>query len=188
MPIRSCPLSGALGTFVDHVIGAIFTYIVRSIVGSGLGGTLADPVHNYPGYFEHGSLFDRFPYLLPNLVCAGVVILGMVIGILFLQETHEDLKERRDYGLDIGDWILDFFRPNQLEDKAGETLALFEDVSPAYSSSQSSPAVNPTLVGELPNEAQPESLPMSSRRRDAAVSKAFTWQVCLNIVGYGILA
>jgi hypothetical protein len=166
----------------------LLTNGLRSIVGSGLGGTLADPVRNYPGYFESGSLFDRFPYLLPNLVCAGVVIFGMVVGILFLEETHEDLKDRRDYGLDIGDWILDFFRPNQLDEKAGETLALFEDAVPGYSSSQSSPAVNPTLVGELPNEAQPVSPPMSSRRRDAAVSKAFTWQVCLNIVGYGILA
>ncbi|KAH0291692.1 MFS general substrate transporter [Aureobasidium namibiae CBS 147.97] len=165
-----------------------FVWCLGSIVGSGLGGTLADPVRNYPGYFEHGSLFDRFPYLLPNLVCAGVVIFGMVIGVLFLEETHEDLKGQRDYGLDIGDWILNFFRPNQLEEKAGETLALFEDAAPGYSSSQSSPTVNPTLVGELPNEAQPVSLPMSSRRRDAAVSKAFTWQVCLNIVGYGILA
>lgn len=146
-------------------------------------------MRNYPGYFEHGSLFEKFPYLLPNLVCAGVVILGMIVGILFLEETHEDLKDRRDYGLDIGDWILDFFRPNQLHEKAGETLALFEDAAPDYSSSQSSPLVNPILVGELPNEAQPvSSQPTCSRRRDAAVAKAFTWQVCLNIVGYGILA
>jgi hypothetical protein len=113
----------------------------------------------------------------------------MMVGILFLEETHEDLKDRRDYGLDIGDWILDFFRPNQLHEKAGETLALFEDAVPGYSSSQSSPVVNPILVGELPNEAQPaSSQPISSHRRDAAVAKAFTWQVCLNIVGYGILA
>ncbi|THY44474.1 MFS general substrate transporter [Aureobasidium pullulans] len=166
-----------------------FVWCLGSIVGSGLGGTLADPVRNYPGYFEHGSLFDKFPYLLPNLVCAGVVIFGMVVGILFLEETHEDLKDRRDYGLDIGDWLLDFFRPNQIDEKAGETLALFEDVPPGYSSSESSPALNPILVGELPNEAQPAS-PQSagSSRRDAAVSNAFTWQVCLNIVGYGILA
>ncbi|KAG9691534.1 MFS general substrate transporter, partial [Aureobasidium melanogenum] len=149
-----------------------FVWCLGSIVGSGLGGTLADPVRNYPGYFEHG-----------------VVIFGMMVGILFLEETHEDLKDRRDYGLDIGDWILDFFRPNQLHEKAGETLALFEDAAPGYSSSQSSPVVNPILVGELPNEAQPvSSQPISSHRRDAAVAKAFTWQVCLNIVGYGILA
>ncbi|KAH0066235.1 MFS general substrate transporter, partial [Aureobasidium melanogenum] len=110
-----------------------FIWCLGSIVGSGLGGTLADPVRNYPGYFEHGSLFEKFPYLLPNLVCAGVVIFGMTVGILFLEETHEDLKGRRDYGLDIGDWILDFFRPNQLHEKAGETLALFEDATPGYS-------------------------------------------------------
>jgi hypothetical protein len=167
---------------------AIFTHTIRSIVGSGLGGTLADPVRNYPSYFKHGSLFDKFPYLLPNLVCAAVVIFGMVVGILFLEETHEDLKDRRDYGLDIGNWILDVFRPNQLDEKVGETLALFQDAAPGYSSSQSSPAVSPTLIGELPNEVQPVSLPASPRRCDAAVSKAFTWQVCLNIVGYGILA
>ncbi|CAD0014860.1 unnamed protein product [Aureobasidium pullulans] len=113
----------------------------------------------------------------------------MVVGILFLEETHEDLKDRRDYGLDIGDWLLDFFRPNQIDEKAGETLALFEDVPPGYSSSESSPALNPILVGELPNEAQPASPQLAgSSRRDAAVSNAFTWQVCLNIVGYGILA
>ncbi|KEQ86948.1 MFS general substrate transporter [Aureobasidium pullulans EXF-150] len=166
-----------------------FVWCLGSIVGSGLGGTLADPVRNYPGYFEHGSLFDKFPYLLPNLVCAGVVIFGMVVGILFLEETHEDLKDRRDYGLDIGDWLLDFFRPNQIDEKAGETLALFEDVPPGYSSSESSPALNPILVGELPNEAQSASPQLAgSSRRDAAVSNAFTWQVCLNIVGYGILA
>ncbi|KAI4835344.1 MFS general substrate transporter [Aureobasidium sp. EXF-8845] len=187
-PIRSCPLSGVLGMLAIDVDNDLSTNPIRSIVGSGLGGTLADPVRNYPGYFEDGSLFDRFPYLLPNLVCAAVVIFGMVVGILFLEETHEDLKDRRDYGLEIGDWILDFFRPNQLDEKAGETLALFEDAAPGYLSSQSSPTVNPTLVGELPNEAQPVSSPMSSRRRDAAVSKAFTWQVCLNIIGYGILA
>lgn len=146
-------------------------------------------MRNYPGYFEHGSLFEKFPYLLPNLVCAGVVILGMIVGILFLEETHEDLKDRRDYGLEIGDWILDFFRPNQLHEKAGETLALFEDAAPGYSSSQSSPLLNPILVGELPNEAQlVSSQPTCSRRRHAAIAKAFTWQVCLNIVGYGILA
>ncbi|KAI5254081.1 MFS general substrate transporter [Aureobasidium subglaciale] len=166
-----------------------FVWCLGSIIGSGLGGTLADPVHNYPGYFEHGSLFDKFPYLLPNLVCAGVVIFGLVIGILFLEETHEDFKDRRDYGLDVGDWILEFFRPTQLVGKAGETLALFEDVPPGYSSGESSPAINPILVGELPNEAQPVSAQtVATGRRDAAVSNAFTWQVCLNIVGYGILA
>ncbi|THW12384.1 MFS general substrate transporter, partial [Aureobasidium pullulans] len=63
------------------------------------------------------------------------------------------------------------------------------DVPPGYSSSESSPALNPILVGELPNEAQPASPQLAgSSRRDAAVSNAFTWQVCLNIVGYGILA
>lgn len=114
----------------------------------------------------------------------------MLVGILFLEETHEDMKDRRDYGLEVGDWLLGFFRPSQVNEKAGETLALIEDDSPpGYFSNESSPSMNPVLVGELPNEAQPVPLQSAgSRRRDTAVTNAFTWQVVLNIIGYGILA
>lgn len=114
----------------------------------------------------------------------------MVIGILFLEETHEDLKNHRDYGLEIGDWILDCFRSTQVHEKTGETLALFEDdAPPGYCSNNVHAATNPILVGELPNEAQAAPIQVhGSRRHDAAVSRAFTWQVALNIVGYGILA
>src|ERR1700761_2274847 len=78
----------------------------RSIIGAGLGGTLAEPVKNYPTFFRSGGLFDQFPYLLPNLVCAAVVILGLIVGLLFLEETHEDKRDRRDIGLETGQWIL----------------------------------------------------------------------------------
>ena len=61
----------------------------RSILGPALGGALAQPCDSYPTLFARGSIFDRFPFLLPNLVCAIILAFGVLIGILFLEETHE---------------------------------------------------------------------------------------------------
>ncbi|TKA62982.1 hypothetical protein B0A55_10739, partial [Friedmanniomyces simplex] len=83
-----------------------FVWCLGSIVGSAIGGALADPVRNYPGTFKHGTIFESFPYVLANLVCATFVMFSLTVGILFLRETHEDKKERRDIGCEIGDWIL----------------------------------------------------------------------------------
>ncbi|GAB7349358.1 hypothetical protein MBLNU459_g8487t2 [Dothideomycetes sp. NU459] len=169
-----------------------FVWSLGSIIGSGLGGTLADPIRNYPGYFEPGTIFERYPYLLPNIVCAGVVVFGMIIGILFMEETHEDKKHRRDIGLEAGDWILSFFTSEQTLEKRGfgeESLTLLVDAPPGYSSVESSPALNPISVGDLPVQIQtPVHQTLGTDRRTSATIKAFTPQVILNIVSYGALA
>ena len=89
----------------------------RSIIGAGLGGALAEPVTNYPAVFQRGGIFDKFPYLLPNLVCAAFVVIGLLIGILFLEESHEDKKDRRDVGLELGKWLLQILRFRDSETK-----------------------------------------------------------------------
>jgi hypothetical protein len=40
--------------------------------------------------FPKGTIFEKFPYLLPNFVCTVIVLCGLVIGILFLEETHAE--------------------------------------------------------------------------------------------------
>ena len=45
-------------------------------------------------------MFDTYPYLLPNLVCSAIVVFGLAVGVLFLEETHEDRKYDRDRGLE----------------------------------------------------------------------------------------
>lgn len=162
----------------------------RSIIGSGLGGTLADPVRNYPGYFEAGTIFEKYPYLLPNLVCTGVVLFGMVVGILFLEETHEDKRDRKDVGIETGRWLLSFFRSSHCGEKVGfgeESLTLLVDSPPGYSSQLSSPALNPVAVGDLPLRIQ-ESAGQTQQRSRKSLPNPFTRQVILNIVSYGILA
>lgn len=165
----------------------------RSIVGSGLGGTLADPVRNYPAYFSTGTIFERYPYLLPNLVCATLVVFSMIVGILFLEETHEEKRERRDVGLEIGDWIMSLFHHRYMAEKGGildESFHLLAEDMDVYSSTEASPALAPTAmsIGELPPQGVTFPNLSGGDPEKHGVSFAFTRQVCLVIVSYGILA
>ena len=128
-------------------------WCVGAIIGSGLGGSLADPVRNYPTIFKPGSLLDRFPYLLPNMVCTTIVVFGIVVGLLFLEETHEDMQDREDIGLQVGRSIEGFFRNGSrqaLNSKAtGTTIETYrllgeDDQPPDYKSAASSPGLGAT--------------------------------------------
>lgn len=50
---------------------------------------LANPLHVRPGEPRGNSLLERFPYLLPNLVAAGLFLIGILTGFLFLQVSSE---------------------------------------------------------------------------------------------------
>jgi MFS family permease len=135
-------------------------WCMGAFIGAGLGGSLADPVKNYPTIFRPGTIFETFPYLFTNLVCTGVVVFSMVVGVLFLEETHEDLKDKKDVGLEIGKWILAPFVRKTAErvscNKRGmgeETMCLIDEQPPDYASTASSPALLPTSVSGLPPPA-----------------------------------
>lgn len=53
----------------------------------------------------YNRFLDKYPYALSNVVVAAFLIFSMLMGALFLEETHYKLKKRRDLGLEIGDWI-----------------------------------------------------------------------------------
>lgn len=71
-----------------------FVWAIGTIVGPCIGGTFADPHESFPETFPVGSIFERFPYLLPNLVCAALLLISIVMGYLLLEETHPDMKPR----------------------------------------------------------------------------------------------
>ena len=87
---------------------------VGVIIGPILGGFLADPVHSFPNTFGPDSSIGgkngvrwmtNFPYALPNLV-SGIFILISAFGvILFLDEPHEALRNKPDYGRKLGKFI-----------------------------------------------------------------------------------
>ncbi|KAI1379546.1 MFS general substrate transporter [Hypoxylon crocopeplum] len=85
-----------------------FVWTLGGIVGSAMGGFLAQPAKFYPSLFPADGLFGRYPYLLPNLVSVIVIVLAIVQGILFLEETnprhgkatHESVFEEEDDTVD----------------------------------------------------------------------------------------
>lgn len=48
----------------------------------------------------------QHPYALSNIVVTSVLWLSWIIGFLFLEETNDNFKNRRDIGLEIGDFVL----------------------------------------------------------------------------------
>lgn len=182
-------------------------WCVGAAIGSALGGSLADPVRGYPEIFKPGTILDRFPYLLPNLVCFFIVVFAIIVGILFLEETHEDMKEHRDYGLELGKWIERRVRSKSPVSMFGnkcptETLTLLHegDPPPDYRSAASSPDLQATAIGlpppyhsiedtiSLPESEFAASARGSSSKNTSGVWNALTTQLMLNIVGLGILA
>ncbi|KAE8452690.1 hypothetical protein EG329_013949 [Mollisiaceae sp. DMI_Dod_QoI] len=173
-----------------------FVWCLGSILGPTLGGALARPVVGYPNLFAADTIWDRFPYLLPNLVCTVIVSCGVVIGILFLEETHAEKKYRHDPGLVAGKWILSkFTRCTKLKALRSEKVAdldevlalLAEEQPPGYATSGGSPNL-PSTPSPEPEESLDLNASHITSRSKPAATKAFTRQVVLNIVGYGILA
>ncbi|KAF2830680.1 MFS general substrate transporter [Ophiobolus disseminans] len=169
-----------------------FVWCLGTIIGGFLGGVLARPAQEWPETFQ-GTIFDTYPYLLPNLFCAAVVLFGLTVGILFLEETHEDRKYDPDCGRDAGQWILrkvwrraaeaPFSDKDASMDEMRSMLEEHDDIQ-AYRSTSSSPTLCSTRTStEAPIFALDKEI-----QTPPSAKQAFTRQVCLNIVCYGILA
>ena len=124
-----------------------------------------------------------------------MVVISLLIGILFLEETHEDKKHRRDIGLACGQWILARFRcrPQEcLEEKQEffeETLALLveNEDPPGYRSAEISPRMSSETLGAgSPRQVLDDDVMVSSDKSTARA--VFSPQIMLNILSLGILA
>jgi MFS family permease len=176
-----------------------FVWCLGSIVGPALGGALARPCEAYPWIFSKNTVFERYPFLLPNLVCTVIVLFGVLNGILFLEETHAEKKNRRDVGREVGDWLLRRLRRiskseeslpeySALERNPDFYPALFEDEQPpGYRTTEGSPRISTTTPPCQPARVSKEE-PGSPATKPLGMSKAFNRQVIFNIIGYGILA
>ena len=184
----------------------------RSILGPALGGTLAQPCKNFPRLFPPGTLFEKFPFLLPNLVCALILVCGVAIGILFLEETHAEKKRRRDFGLEVGRWVLGRFKRGKHTSRppmgqgyekigasnrqASESNTMVEELPeyspeievalPGYRSTDGTPRQSSSRT-QSPNARQTGGVPILPRKGRGA-QHAFTPQVVMIIGAFGILA
>lgn len=100
------PLLWNLGSVAGPLVSTIFTKPLKAtdIVGASvIESTVASSsfIFNYLDRF-----MDKYPYALSNIVIALYTWFAVITGFLFLSETHPNLKNRKDYGIQIGDWII----------------------------------------------------------------------------------
>ena len=69
-----------------------FVWSIGTIIGPAIGGTFAQPAKSLPSLFSPHGVFAHFPYLLPNLICAALLIVSIIFGYFFLIETHPDMQ------------------------------------------------------------------------------------------------
>lgn len=140
---------------------------VASIMGPMIGGFLADPLKNHPEWF-HGSrpaFFVKFPFALPNLVCASFFLVGVPIGILFLDETMADLKDRKDPGRELGKKMVACISSRDADKDSDENTSL------------------------LPQSATDEEATANVQKKEAPpLRDAFTFQSTMNVIYYAFLA
>ncbi|CAH2352227.1 uncharacterized membrane protein [[Candida] railenensis] len=88
-----------------------------SVIGPLIGGSkyltrpkMDNPYHPEPKVENLGSFYnqflDKYPYALSNIVVALFLWFSLLCGILFLEETHEKFKYRKDLGVELGDIFL----------------------------------------------------------------------------------
>lgn len=126
------------------------------------------------------------------------MVLGLIVGILFLEETHEDKKRDRDIGVEMGRAIQRIFKrrspksENNSITKTKETnLVLPQDEKClSYQSTNSCPITLELDSSDIDTTFEYESqcTPIPSIREKLSWRQGFTKQVLLIIVGYGILA
>ncbi|KAF3009573.1 hypothetical protein E8E13_005950 [Curvularia kusanoi] len=107
-----------------------FVWTLGGIIGSAMGGYLAQPSEFYPHLFPKDGIFGRYPYLLPNLVAAVGIVLAIIQGMLFLKETLVREEEPdQNGGITYGDNINERSRllppqqPHQIPSRARGSMA-----------------------------------------------------------------
>jgi MFS family permease len=153
---------------------------VGSIFGPTIGGALANPLDVKPGQtFDNPSLFQVFPYLLPNLISAVFFTIGIIVGILFLEETLETLQGRRDYGLRLGDKLKNLTRTHVMN---------LEDVLKMRQAEQAEAENEPLLKDAENGKVIINEEPTKPRQKAPSFSEALTRQSVLNLIVYTLLA
>ena len=161
---------------------------IGSIIGPSIGGALAMPCDNLG--FRRTGIFDDYPFLLPNLFCVAVLLLGITIGILFLEETHVDKRDDPDLGRKLAEVLFKCGSKSKTQTtNCKSALALEQivdlfdgnDPPPGYRSTENSPLLRSASTIEIDAE-------MLREKERRGVVKIFSKQVILIVVAYAFLA
>ena len=168
-----------------------------SVLGPAFGGALSNPYKRKPSDASNGPLLWKFPYAQPKdapelsiAIGSCFFLVGIVTGILFLDETLTSKRHQRDYGRLIG-ITLELALKHRLTSLTDflRRIRRSEETEPLLSSRRSSYFENPTASSNTNavaavNGTKPSSLP----------TKAPTWrsvltrQTLLNLLVYTLMA
>lgn len=79
---------------------------IGSIFGPAFGGFFANPAAQFPGVFGNSRFFKAFPFALPNLMGSVIFMISMTTAFLFLKETAVHKRNHRDWGLILGEKLV----------------------------------------------------------------------------------
>ncbi|KAL2158467.1 hypothetical protein VTH06DRAFT_4233 [Thermothelomyces fergusii] len=145
---------------------------IGSVFGPAFGGFFARPAEQYPGLFGNIEFFKRYPFILPNLMACCVFFVSFMTGLLFLKETLQSKRHKRDWGLVLGEKLTrPFQRPKA---HAGRRRLSFVD------DEASAPLLADTSVSNSEQIAAKDE-PVTNR-------EIFTYQTSINLISYTFLA
>ncbi|KFY29274.1 hypothetical protein V493_02449 [Pseudogymnoascus sp. VKM F-4281 (FW-2241)] len=173
------PNLGVVTTFVGELVvskdqeadGFSVVPTLRSlgtIIGPVIGGYLAEPVKNYPSLFHEGTVWDKFPYLLPNLAVVVFLLSSCTLGLFCLEEVHLKFRDQVNIKWTLTRRIQNIFKGKRWNADEATYTPLREDEA------DSGIPLRPISTAETPEE--PEVKPPS----------AFTRQVKLQILSNAI--
>ena len=159
------------------------------VIGLALGGCLADPIVNLPWLFGPTGKFNfsndpqgvawmrAFPFALPTLFNATVLLCSLCFAVFGLKETMPGKTERKDYGLVVGGVVKKFISQTLFKKKdAGYTAVSEEDREETDLTEQEAPKIIEPIVLEIPKA----KLSITSRA-------IYTREVLVTIVSFGLL-
>ncbi|KAK5943441.1 hypothetical protein PMZ80_004448 [Knufia obscura] len=171
------------------------------VIGPILGGFLADPISAFPDVFGPGSTvggkngvgwMTAYPYALPNLF-SGVFILISAMSVVFgLDETHEALRHKPDYGRKIGKLIARLVCRQQRDTEGYSQVATDETEMQLTPITPSTPGqhVFPRSVPDPERETHvtPTTLPPKSTPPKSPFRQILTRNVLLTLTAHHLLA
>lgn len=175
-------------------------WTIGSIFGPAFGGALANPAERHPKLFGNIQFFKNYPFALPNLVSAVIFVVGITTAFLFLrvshqfaaypfsticivkrtisntkQETLESKKDKRDYGLVLGDMITNSCSGKRHK-SSKQSQKIDCETTPLLSNKPDSPESDDVKATKKTKESKP------------SWSQVFTSQSILILISYGFLS
>ncbi len=145
---------------------------IGSVFGPAFGGFFARPAEQYPDVFGRIEYFKRYPFALPNLMACVIFFISFMTALLFLQETLDTKRHKRDWGLVLGEKLTRSFKRSKASPRRRRHSFVDDEASaPLLAESAMSSSDNIAVTAE-----------------PVTLGEIFTRQTSINLLSYMIMA